>query len=47
MEERDCVCFDTAVGWIVRIDANVLRQVRGKKVSSRGVVKLMCNPSLF
>ena len=46
MEGRDCVCFDTAVGWIVQIDANMLRQVRGKKVSSRDVVKLMCSPSL-
>jgi hypothetical protein len=37
-----CVLFDVAVGWIVQADADVLRQVRGKKVSLSDVTKLMC-----
>ena len=46
LEKEVCV-FDVVVGWIVQADADVLRQVRGKKVSSYDVVKLMCNSSLL
>jgi hypothetical protein len=46
-DENVCVLFDVAVGWIVQADADVLRQVRGKKVSFSDVAKLMCNSSLF